>query len=329
MFNSAASIADISLTKCAVIITHYNYAEFIEDAIDSVLAQTHENFHCVIIDDASDAGQRARVREIIKAKADPRLTLAALKKNVGQVRATFAGVKETDAQFIALLDPDDVYEPDFLAVMLKAHLNERTIAALASCEMGVFQSGRGIVGLESTGQRRRANVADRKDADASLKRFGFSKYFAPWEPGWHWAATSGMMFRRHALELIEPLSFPKGIKFNGDSYCGHGAHMIGGTLFVDKVLSWRRVHDENTARVPHHFSSTQNRVKTDFVDFTWPLKIAAMDSALRRGVHHYFSVASIHEVLDAHFEKSDLMELAKTNPIVTEIFSRMAANVDW
>jgi hypothetical protein len=42
----------------AVIITHFNYSELIEPAIDSVLEQTYENVRCVVVDDCSDPKHR-------------------------------------------------------------------------------------------------------------------------------------------------------------------------------------------------------------------------------------------------------------------------------
>src|SRR5262249_16788291 len=142
--------------------------------------------------------------------------------------------------FISLLDPDDLYEPDFLETLLRAHINPFTIAAIAACEMGLFRVGKGILSRATTGFRRKAEErGSLREYEANLATAGFSKYYPPWEAGWHWATTSSLMFRRDALELIRPVSFPVDVKLQGDSYCAHGAHFLGGTLFVDKLLSWR------------------------------------------------------------------------------------------
>ena len=37
----------------SIIIANYNYARFIGDALESILAQTLQNWECIIIDDAS------------------------------------------------------------------------------------------------------------------------------------------------------------------------------------------------------------------------------------------------------------------------------------
>jgi glycosyltransferase involved in cell wall biosynthesis len=320
---------NVESTKCAIVVTHYNYSHLIESALRSVKSQTHINFECIIVDDASSSSHKSKVASIVRSLDDGRFRLLKLPKNKGQTPAIFAGLEATTANFVALLDPDDVYEPDFLGTMLRAHLNSNIVAALACCEMGVFSIGKGIVSRETTGFNRRANPEQRTVARQNAERFGYSRYFAPWEPGWHWASTSSMVFRRDALATITPFEFPKEVKFNGDSYCAHGAHMLGGTLFLDRVLSWRGVHEDNTARVRHHFSSTQSRLKKEFVDFTAPLKVLAMDSALRHGAWRYFTATGLAEILNAHFNREQLGDLLRRNEIAYETIVRSIANVGW
>ena len=43
-------VPDINQTLVTIIVTHYNYSEFVETALRSVIAQDHKNFECIILD---------------------------------------------------------------------------------------------------------------------------------------------------------------------------------------------------------------------------------------------------------------------------------------
>ncbi len=67
--------------KVAVLVSNYNYAEYIRQAIESVLAQTYKNFELIICDDGSTDNSK----EIIAGYClhDSRISLIA-KENGGQ-----------------------------------------------------------------------------------------------------------------------------------------------------------------------------------------------------------------------------------------------------
>ena len=53
-----------------------------------------------------------------------------------------------------------------------------------------------------------------------------------------------MMFRRDALEVMRPSS-PEAIRICADIYLARAAHMLGGTVRIDKVLGSYRIHGDN------------------------------------------------------------------------------------
>lgn len=50
--------------RVAVIIVHFDYADFLEDAIVSVIDQSYRNVECVVVDDGSSPAHRRRAEEI-------------------------------------------------------------------------------------------------------------------------------------------------------------------------------------------------------------------------------------------------------------------------
>ena len=89
----------------------FNRAEVVTRAVNSVLAQSFEDFELIVVDDGSSDGTADRLRTI----ADPRLKLIALDRNAGGNAARNRGIREAKAPLITFLDSDDEFLPDRLA----------------------------------------------------------------------------------------------------------------------------------------------------------------------------------------------------------------------
>lgn len=93
----------------SVVIPLYNKAEHIRRSIDSVLAQTIQNFEIIVVNDGStDGGEN-----IVKRYTDHRIKLIE-QNNSGVSSARNRGILTAEGKYIAFLDADDVWLPDFL-----------------------------------------------------------------------------------------------------------------------------------------------------------------------------------------------------------------------
>lgn len=95
--------------RVSVVIPLYNKREQILRAIASVLRQSCPAFELIIVDDGSTDGGADVARSI----ADHRIQLLA-QPNGGVARARNVGVAHARADWVAFLDADDEYSPDFL-----------------------------------------------------------------------------------------------------------------------------------------------------------------------------------------------------------------------
>lgn len=93
--------------KISIVVPVYNAEKYIAETIDSVLAQTEENFELLLVNDCS----KDRSVEIINNYADPRIRLIEQPKNKGAYAARNRGVEEAKGRYIAFLDSDDLWEP--------------------------------------------------------------------------------------------------------------------------------------------------------------------------------------------------------------------------
>lgn len=98
-------------TTFAVVVTCYNYRDFVVEAVDSALAQTRAPKQVVVVDDGSKDGSQDLLRE--RYGDDPRVTLL-MCENGGQLVAFQRGLAAVDADVVCFLDADDRWEPGYL-----------------------------------------------------------------------------------------------------------------------------------------------------------------------------------------------------------------------
>jgi GT2 family glycosyltransferase len=97
------------MPKISVIIPAYNAGAYIARAIDSVLAQTYQDFEIIVIDDGSTDNTRERV-----AAYSNRVTYL-YQPNSERSAARNRGLRAASGDFFAFLDADDQWLPERLA----------------------------------------------------------------------------------------------------------------------------------------------------------------------------------------------------------------------
>ncbi|WP_080578693.1 glycosyltransferase family 2 protein [Sinorhizobium fredii] len=304
--------------RISVIMAHYNYARFAGSALLSVIQQSLSDWEALVVDDCSSPDQFATLEVVVRQLGDDRIRLLRNHENQGQIHSIFHGVREARGDFVALLDPDDLYEPMFLDIMHTALLNNTHNAGIAACEMGIFSDVMGVTSHHSTRFRMGAVSDGRYDQVTENQLLnGFSEYFPPWKTGWHWASTSGMMLRRSILEAVAPQQAIDFTRFEGDAYCALGCHMLGGTVFVDQMLSWRRIHDRNTAKNPVLVFDNQNRMKPEFENTLWDVTLLVAETILSNP-DLVRSAGSTVSAVVAHLGQEGLAIITGRNPATND-----------
>ena len=124
------------MQKVSVVIPTYNYADFIAEAVESVLAQTFPIFEIIVVDD----GSTDNTAEVIKQFGDKVRYIK--QKNSGVCAARNNGVKNASGDFIAFLDADDDWLPEKIEKQI-AKFDEDAEIGLVHCGMREFDTETG------------------------------------------------------------------------------------------------------------------------------------------------------------------------------------------
>lgn len=101
----------------SIIMATYNRADRIGNAVRSVLAQTHENWELLVIDDASTDDTAA----VVSSFGDPRIFRLTLPFNCGSpARPRNIGLQLARGDFIAYIDDDNTWRPEHLLRLIEA-----------------------------------------------------------------------------------------------------------------------------------------------------------------------------------------------------------------
>lgn len=114
--------------KVSVVCAWYNRAEYINKAIDSLLAQDYSNFDVTVVNDGS---RDTRVHTILESYSDPRLRVIH-QENTGFTQAICRAINESDGEYIAIQGAGDVSFPGRLSAQARA-LSSNKKAAIVGC----------------------------------------------------------------------------------------------------------------------------------------------------------------------------------------------------
>src|SRR5689334_22074802 len=98
-----------SSPRISVIVPCYNLGAYLAEAVDSVLAQTFQDFEIIVVDDGSDEPE---TQAIVGGFTRPR-TRVLRTAHAGLAAARNLGIAEARGEYLSALDADDRLEPAF------------------------------------------------------------------------------------------------------------------------------------------------------------------------------------------------------------------------
>jgi len=95
--------------KISVVTASYNYAEFIKEAIQSVISQTYSNWELIVVDDGSSDNSVEVIQEFCQKDDRIKLSCHDNFQNKGLKDTILLGIEKTTGDYIAFLESDDVW----------------------------------------------------------------------------------------------------------------------------------------------------------------------------------------------------------------------------
>lgn len=123
-----------------VLMTVYNGGEYLKQAVQSVLDQSHCDFEFLIINDCSTDN----TLEILESFQDERIKIHNNEINIGQTKSLNFGLKAASGKYIARMDADDIAFPNWLEYQVK-FIEENPECVVVSTKAAVIDSANRIV----------------------------------------------------------------------------------------------------------------------------------------------------------------------------------------
>jgi GT2 family glycosyltransferase/SAM-dependent methyltransferase len=121
----------------SVVIPCFNLGAYLDEAVQSVLEQTRQDFEVVIVDDGSDDPY---TRHFLASYVRPRTRILRT-ANRGLAAARNLGLEQARGRYVSFLDADDLFEPRFLEATI-GRLEADDSLAFASCWLTAFGAKR-------------------------------------------------------------------------------------------------------------------------------------------------------------------------------------------
>ncbi len=234
---------NIVLPRVSVALCVHNGARWLREQLDSVLAQEDVLLEVVALDDVSNDGSLAILREY--AARDPRVRVEFNETNLGHVRSFEKCMALCTMPLIAPCDQDDVWEPRKLATLARA-LGD---ADLAYCD-SAYIDGDG----RSLGRRLSQDLNVMLSGRDAL-RFAFGNT----------VSGHALVVRRDVFESARP--FP-GLLYH-DWWLALCAASGGGVVYVDQALVRFRRHADAASPAGKNVAAGVRRKRSSSHNKRW------------------------------------------------------------
>ena len=100
----------------SIIILNYNAGKLLLNCIDSVFKSTYQNFEVIVVDNLSTDNSHVRCKEKFE-----KIQLIENKENLGYCEGNNIGIRNATGEFIIILNPDTIVEPNWLNHLMSAY----------------------------------------------------------------------------------------------------------------------------------------------------------------------------------------------------------------
>lgn len=251
-----------------VILTSYNYEDYVQESIRSIFSQTYGNMELIIVDDGSHDASRNVIEEAI---SDAPISVTTIfKENAGQASAFNDAYAKVNGSVVAFLDSDDIWYPDRMQHVIDF--------------MRIFPGGAVYQHQMETGKGLKRGAMVSADVFQLWKQWGNGIFniadssvgllFSPFVP------TSGLTFTKTILDKVFPV--PEQLVTCADAFLTRASVAYGPVYSLPATRGLWREHSRNAGTVQEF----------DFADFWLPKVMPALNKYYRE---HNLGIELIYE----------------------------------
>jgi len=277
-----------SLPFVTYFIPSFNHAQYVEEAVNSVLNQEYENLELIVVDDGSSDNSHEVLRQF---ESDPRVTLFLNTENHGQSAAFNQALRVAKGEYIGYLPSDDWHLPQKTKLQVEKFL-------AGSKRLGVVY-GKGARFFEETGETKTMDyVLHRGDVVPQLLEGNFVYPATP-------------MFRRDCFEKVK---LDESYKAEGEGiYLKLALHFDFD--YVDEVVSVMRDHEYNTGKDTRLMYADNVRYWDEFFSRKdLPKEVRRYRKTRLGNIHRTKGLDFIRKLHDHPLGRKALISAIKTNP---------------
>ncbi len=242
----------------SVIIPAYNHEHLISATLESVFSQTLTDFELIVVDD----GSRDRTAAVVASFKDERLKLVR-QENRGTAVAINRGLELSRGHYIAILNSDDIFMPERLALLLGL-LRENPEAMLAFSRVSLINAEGNPLAADEPEclwlKEAEANYHKSGDLLLSLLRDNFL------------CTSSNFFFRRC---LLAKIGYFRDLRYVNDlDFLLRSLSRYTGVFYQEELLAYRQ-HGTNTLK-----ERTLDKEADFLLEVAWILAAAFADGGL-------------------------------------------------
>ncbi|MBE9029538.1 glycosyltransferase [filamentous cyanobacterium LEGE 11480] len=289
-----------------VLINNYNYAQFIEQAIQSALQQSYPHLEIIVVDDGSTDDSPAVIRQY-----EPQVK-AIFKDNGGQASAFNAGFRASRGEIICILDADDIWLPDKVQSVVNAFAQSEAASVIYHRVQNID------IDRQSQGLPWPPYPVIRADVQNQVITMG------GW---WPFPPSTGLSFTRDFMAQVLPIPEVP-YRLCADTYLADLAPFFGAVIGIETPLSLFRIHNANNWS---HDAQIQAREKAYY-----ETRMAMVNQVLREqgrsvqvSLNDHLPYCRMQCLLGDKTNIGRLMWLELANPWEPRILARLKSALRW
>lgn len=204
------------MNTVSVIISNYNYSQYLSEALDSVLGQTSPATEIIVVDDGSTDGSVGILEDYARDNASIQLIR---QENSGQGVAMNSGYARSSGDIVFFMDSDDVWHPEKISSVLPLFEKYGFVQHNLTCGDKLYRS-----------------FLVSQDHRLYMFEFGMFDFFVP---------TSGIGLRRDIADKVFPLPADDSLRICADAYVTRLSLCYSQLATIQDSLGVYRIHGKN------------------------------------------------------------------------------------